>query len=135
MQLLKEECFPIKTQNDIAIARKVVRLWATEASFGLLDQTKVTTAASELARNTLQYGGGGVMRIALVKGDTLRSGLQLIFEDQGPGILNVPLALTDGYTTGGGMGKGLSGSRRLMSEFFLETELGKGTRVTVIKWK
>lgn len=134
MELLKEECFPIQNQTDIALARKVVRLWATEASFSLLDQTKVITAASELARNTLVYGGGGEMKIALLKNDVFRSGLRLVFADHGPGILNVSLALTDGFSTGGSMGKGLPGTRRLMSEFNLETEIGKGTCVTVIKW-
>jgi serine/threonine-protein kinase RsbT len=135
MELLKQECFPIKNQNDIALARKVVRLWATEATFSLLDQTKVITAASELARNTLVYGGGGEMKIALLKNDVLRSGLRLVFEDQGPGIVNVELALTDGFSTVGSLGKGLPGTKRLMSEFNLETGMGKGTCVTVIKWK
>jgi serine/threonine-protein kinase RsbT len=117
------------------VIRQKVRGLATEVGFGLIDQTKVVTAASELARNTLDYGGGGDVDISIVKNETNRSGVCLIFEDNGPGIADVQLALTDGYTSGGGLGMGLSGSKRLMSEFRIETEVGKGTRVTVIKWK
>jgi serine/threonine-protein kinase RsbT len=135
MELLKQERFQIRTQQDIVIARQKVRSWAIEVGFSIVDQTKVVTAASELARNTLEYGGGGEMDIGLVKNDSNRDGLKIVFEDQGPGIKDVNLALKDGYTTGTGMGLGLSGSKRLMNEFNLETTVGKGTRVTVIKWK
>ena len=135
MLLTKSERFPIRNQNDIVVVRQKVRIWATEMGFGLIDQTKVVTAASELARNTLDYGGGGEMELAALKNDNQKPGLRLVFEDQGPGIPNVDLALTDGYTSGGGLGMGLSGSRRLMNEFKLETEVGKGTRVTITKWK
>ena len=135
MQILKHEKFPIRSQNDIVIIRKEVRTWAAKIGLGLIDQTKVVTAASELARNTLDYGGGGNMEMATLENDNRKSGLQLTFEDQGPGIADVNLALTDGYTTGGGLGMGLSGSKRLMNEFKLESEIGKGTRVTVTKWK
>ena len=135
MELVKIERLPILTDKDIACARKKVREWSLEVGFGLVDQTKVTTAASELARNTMQHGGGGEMEIAVVSNEASRLGLRLVFSDKGPGIVDIKLALTDGYTTGGGMGLGLSGSKRLMNEFNLETELGKGTRVTVIKWK
>lgn len=131
----KHEKFPIRSQNDIVIIRKEVRSRAAEIGLGLIDQTKVVTAASELARNTLEYGGGGEMEIEKVENDIRRIGLKLTFEDHGPGIADINLALTDGYTTGGGLGMGLSGSRRLMNEFHLESTLGKGTRVTVTKWK
>lgn len=135
MHLLKHEKFPIRSPNDIVVIRQRVRIWSTEIGLGIIDQTKVVTAASELARNTLDYGGGGEMEISTLKNDLNRSGIRLVFEDQGPGIPDPDLALTDGYTTGGGLGMGLSGSKRLMNEFKLETEVGKGTRVTVIKWK
>ena len=131
----KSERLPIRTQNDIVVVRQRVRVFATEAGFGLIDQTKVVTAASELARNTLDYGQGGDVDLILLRNESMRRGIALVFSDQGPGIPNVDLALTDGYTSGGGLGMGLTGSRRLMNEFSLETELGKGTRVTVIKWK
>lgn len=105
-----------------------------ESGFSLIDQTKVITAASELARNTLDYGGGGALHLDVLQ-DGGRKGVRLSFEDHGPGIPNIDLALTDGYTTGGGLGMGLSGAKRLMSEFHIESEVGKGTRVTVVKWK
>lgn len=132
---MSHDTFPIRTQNDIVVIRREVRTWAQKIGFGLIDQTKVVTAASELARNTLDYGGGGEMKIERLENDLRKPGLRLTFEDQGPGIANLDLALTDGYTTGGGLGMGLSGSKRLMSEFQLESQLGKGTRVTVTKWK
>lgn len=135
MQILSHERLSISCQNDIVLIRQKVRVWATEIGLGIIDQTKVVTAASELARNTLDYGGGGAMSISKLKSDSSRMGLKLVFEDQGPGIADLKLALTDGYTTGGGLGMGLSGSKRLMSEFDIETSLGKGTRVTAIKWK
>ena len=100
----------------------------------MIDQTKVITAASELARNTLDYGGGGELYLDTLQ-DGGRKGVRLCFEDKGPGIPNMDLALTDGYTTGGGLGMGLSGAKRLMTEFQIESEVGKGTRVTVTKWK
>ena len=133
--MLKHERFPIQGQNDVVIIRQRVRVWATEIGLGIIDQTKVVTAASELARNALDYGGGGECELAVLKNDSNRMGLRMTFEDHGPGIPDVALALTDGYTTGGGLGMGLSGSKRLMNEFSLETEVGKGTRVTAIKWK
>lgn len=133
--MLKAERFPIRTQNDIVIIRKEVRAKAASIGLGLIDQTKVITAASELARNTLDYGGGGELEIVVLENETRKPGIRLTFEDQGPGIPNLDLALTDGYTTGGGLGMGLSGSKRLMNEFKVETEVGKGTRVIVTKWK
>lgn len=133
---LSNERLPIRTQNDIVVVRQRVRTWATQIGLGIIEQTKVVTAASELARNTLDYGGGGDVEIALVRNEANnKQGIKLVFEDSGPGIADVALALTDGYTSGGGLGMGLSGSRRLMSEFNLETAVGKGTRVTVTKWK
>lgn len=114
--------------------RQAVRAWAVEMKFSLVDQTKLVTAASELARNTLIHGGGGSARLEALE-DGGRQGIRLIFEDQGPGIEDVKLALTDGYTTGHGLGLGLSGSRRLVNEFEITTSPGEGTRVAVTKWK
>lgn len=134
MQIQKSETIPIRTTQDVVLIRQRVRGFATDVRFGLVDQTKVVTAASELARNTLDYGGGGLVHLEILV-DGLRSGLRMVFEDKGPGIPDVELALQDGYTTGGGLGMGLSGSRRLMSEFSIESRVGEGTRVTAIKWK
>lgn len=128
------ESLPIAGEADVVRVRQTVRARAAGLGFSIVDQTKVVTAASELARNALQHGGGGTCRLEQLR-DGLRTGLRLVFEDAGPGIPDVRLALTDGYTTGGGMGLGLSGSRRLMSEFDVWSEVGKGTRVTVTKWK
>jgi serine/threonine-protein kinase RsbT len=124
----------IRSESDVVRVRQAVRQWAAELSFSLVDQTKIVTAASELARNTLIYGGGGsVLLEALSEG--VRRGLRLTFEDQGPGIPDIALALRDGYTTGNGMGLGLSGSKRLVNEFEIVSRVGEGTRVTVTKWK
>ena len=133
MITLKHEVVPIRNQNDVVLVRQKVRLFAVELGFSLLEQTKVITAASELARNTLDYGLGGDAIVEAVRSE--RPGLRMIFVDQGPGIANVALALTDGYTSGGGLGMGLSGAKRLVTDFEIETEVGKGTRVTAIKWK
>jgi len=134
MNVLKREIQPLKNSNDVVLARQKVRLWATELRFTLVDQTKLVTAASELARNALDHGKGGHMTIeSLVNG--ARIGLRLIFEDHGPGIANIEQALKDGYTTGSGMGLGLGGSKRLVNEFSIESEVGQGTTVTVIRWK
>jgi serine/threonine-protein kinase RsbT len=135
MQLLNQENFQIRTQNDIVIIRQKVRICAVKIGLGIVDQTKVVTAASELARNTLDYGGGGEMELCTLKNDLNKPGIRLTFVDQGPGISDIALALTDGYTSGKGMGLGLSGSKRLMNEFEIETEVGKGTRVIATKWK
>ncbi len=116
------------------LVRQAVRKWAIELGFSLVDQTKIITAASELARNTLDYGGGGTVRLEALQ-DGLRKGLRLTFEDQGPGIPDLEKALTDGYTTGKGMGMGLSGSRRLVNEFEIVSRVGEGTRVTITRWK
>jgi serine/threonine-protein kinase RsbT len=132
--MLNSEQLPIKTQNDIVVVRQRVRSRATELGLSLIDQTKVVTAASELARNTLDYGKGGEVTLEIVQVGH-RPGLRLTFEDHGPGIVDLKLALTDGYTTGGGLGMGLSGAKRLCNEFSIDSEPGKGTRVTVTKWK
>ena len=115
-------------------ARQLVRQWAVDLRFTLVDQTKLVTATSELARNTVIYGKGGTMR-AEVLVDGGKSGVRLTFEDQGPGIADIEQALKDGFTTGTGMGIGLGGSKRLVSEFRVESMLGKGTKVTIAKWR
>ncbi|MFF4190309.1 anti-sigma regulatory factor [Nonomuraea sp. NPDC001831] len=118
---------------DVVMVRQIVRTLAIEAGLSLVDQTKIVTAASELARNALVYAGGGDVRIDLVENGRKR-GLKLVFSDKGPGIPDLDKALTDGFTTGGGMGLGLGGSRRLVDEFDLVSAPGKGTTVTVTKW-
>lgn len=128
------ETLPLKTSNDVVFARQKVRQWATELHFGLVDLTKLVTAASELARNALDHGKGGEMRIEQV-GNGAKVGLKLTFADQGPGIADIEMALKDGYTTGSGMGFGLGGSKRLVNEFSIESAPGKGTRITVVRWK
>ena len=125
---------PIVTAEDVVAVRQAVRQRAVELGFNLVDQTKIVTAASELARNTLQYGGGGTLRIEEVI-DGRRRGLRLVFEDDGPGIANVELAMKDGYTTGNGLGLGLSGAKRLSSEFDIHSRPGEGTRVTIVRWR
>jgi serine/threonine-protein kinase RsbT len=130
----RHEVVPVRASTDISRVRQLVRLWATDQGFSLVDQTKVVTAASELARNTLVYGGGGTLLIEALL-DGRRCGLRLTFEDHGPGIPDVNLALTDGYTTGVGLGLGLGGARRLSNEFYIESQPGVGTRVTIVRWK
>jgi serine/threonine-protein kinase RsbT len=125
---------PVRSDEDVVRLRKLVREQLISLGFSLVDQTKMVTAASELARNTLCYGGGGEMHIAAVNGGN-RRGICMTFIDEGPGITDVALALTDGYTTGGGMGLGLSGSKRLADEFELQSTPGKGTIVKITKWK
>jgi len=134
MHIRKSEAMPIRSSEDVVRVRQVVRAWAGEVPLGLVDQTKIITAASELARNTLVYGGGGGMTMELLE-DGGRRGLKLVFEDQGPGIPDVELALRDGYTSGNGMGLGLGGARRLANEFDIWSRPGEGTRVTIIRWR
>lgn len=124
----------IRASDDVVRVRQEVRARAVAAGLGLVDQTKIITAASELARNTLDYGLGGTCRIEVVRNGA-RRGLNLVFEDNGPGIPDLELALTDGYTTGGGLGLGLSGARRLSSEFEIHTVVGQGTRIRIARWK
>jgi serine/threonine-protein kinase RsbT len=134
MRVVSADLMEIRTSDDIVLVRQAVRRKSIALGFGLVDQTKVVTASSELARNTLDYGGGGMARLELVENGT-RSGLRITFEDQGPGIPDVELALTDGYTTGSGMGLGLSGAKRLSHEFELWSKPGEGTRVSILRWK
>lgn len=125
---------PLRSEGDIVMCRQVVRKLTQQAKFSLVDQTKLITAASELSRNTVVYGGGGEMRWEFVQ-NGIKTGLRLAFEDKGPGIPDVDLALTDGWTSGSGMGVGLSGSRRLVNDFELRTAVGEGTCVTIARWK
>jgi serine/threonine-protein kinase RsbT len=134
MQIRKGEQRPLRTEEDVVYARQAVRGWAVEMGFSLVDQTKLVTAASELARNTVVYGGGGTLHMEQLE-DGIRRGLRLVFDDQGPGIADVERALQDGYTSGGGLGLGLGGARRLVNEFRIESQPGQGTRITVVKWK
>jgi serine/threonine-protein kinase RsbT len=134
MSILKTDALPIRSSDDVVRIRQRVRALAIEVGLSLVDQTKIITAASELARNTLDYGRGGDVKLS-VEQQGLRKGVRLVFEDQGPGIPDMELALTDGYTSGKGLGLGLSGARRLCNEFELHSEVGKGTRVMIARWK
>ncbi|WP_204848427.1 anti-sigma regulatory factor [Rhodopila globiformis] len=125
---------PIRTGEDVVRVRQEVRRIAVEAGLGLVDQTKIVTAASELARNTLDYGKGGEAIMEVVQAG-MRRGVRIRFQDQGPGIPDIELALKDGYTTGRGMGLGLGGARRLCNEFAIESAPAQGTRVTIARWK
>ncbi len=123
----------VASDQDVVRVRQLVRNVAVSVKLSLVDQTKLVTAASELARNTLVYGGGGTVEVTRVRNDR-RAGIRIVFADEGPGIPDLDLALTDGYTTGGGLGLGLSGARRLVDEFDITTEVGRGTSITVTKW-
>ena len=123
----------VRSSEDVVLVRGVVREAAVAAGFSLVDQTKLVTAASELARNTLDYGGGGSVQVECII-EPLRRGLRLTFEDQGPGIPDLEQALRDGYTSGKGLGLGLGGTRRLMNEFDIQSRPGEGTRVRVARW-
>ena len=125
---------PVRCERDIVLARQLVRKMAQTQGFSLVDQTKMVTAASELARNTLIYGGGGTMQWQMLV-DAARKGLKLIFSDEGPGIPNLELAMSDGWTSGSGLGMGLSGAKRLVNEFDIQTQVGAGTRVSIARWK
>jgi len=126
--------FPVREEGDVTRVRQAVRERAAGLGFSIVDQTKLVTAASELARNTRIYGGGGTVLMETLR-EGFRLGLRLVFEDQGPGIADVDLALKDGYTSGSGMGLGLGGARRLVNEFDIHSVPGEGTRVTIVKWK
>lgn len=134
MTVVKTGEMPVAIEQDIVLARQTVRKLAQEVTFSLVDQTKMVTAASELARNTVVYGGGGLMRWEILR-DGGKTGLRLVFRDEGPGIPDIKLALTDGWTSGSGMGMGLSGAKRLVNEFELDSSPGKGTTVTIARWK
>ena len=127
------ERLEVHSDQDVVRVRQLVRTVAVAVRLSLVDQTKLVTAASELARNTLVYGGGGTVDVDRVDNGR-RSGIRIVFTDRGPGIADVELALTDGYATGGGLGLGLSGARRLVDEFDIQTAVGQGTSITVTKW-
>ena len=127
------ESVAVRESRHVVDVRQSVRRWAIELGFSLVDQTKLVTAASELARNMVDYGGGGMVLIDAVEAP--RRGLRAVFEDQGPGIADVALALQQGYTTGGGLGLGLGGAKRLVNEFDIRSEPGKGTRITITRWR
>jgi serine/threonine-protein kinase RsbT len=134
MTVERHEELEVRTSSDVARVRQVVRAWAVEAGFSLVDQTKMVTAASELARNTLEHGGGGTAHIQLLA-EGGRRGVRLTCRDEGPGIADIELALRDNYSTGGGLGLGLGGARRLVNEFQIESQRGAGTTVTITRWK
>lgn len=134
MEVRSSESYAIRASEDVVLVRQAVRRCAVELGFNLIDQTKIVTASSELARNTLDYGGGGIATLDLVQ-NGVRSGLRVTFEDEGPGIQDVQQALRDGFTTGSGMGLGLGGAKRLSHEFDIQSEVGRGTRVTILRWK
>ena len=134
MAVLRHDSQPIQSSEDVVGVRSIVRQWAIEAGFSLVDQTKIVTAASELARNALEYGKGGQVRLEALN-DGARRGLRLVFEDHGPGIADIDQALRDGFTSGGGLGLGLGGARRLVNNFEIESKPGEGTRVAITRWK
>jgi serine/threonine-protein kinase RsbT len=133
-QIVREQLLPLLSDVDVVAARRCVGDWAKEIGLTVLDLTKVVTAASELARNALVHGGGGVMQLQIVQ-QQQRTGLRVTFRDSGPGIPQIDLAMTNGYTTGGGMGIGLPGAKRLVNEFDLSSAKGEGTTVTIVRWK
>lgn len=134
MNIIRSETFKLHTSDDIVQVRQAVRTWLVEMKFSLVDQTKMVTAASELARNAVHYGGGGVARLEMLE-IAARRGLRIVFEDYGPGIPDLDLALKDGYTSGGGLGLGLGGSKRLVNEFDIRSVPGEGTRVRIVRWR
>lgn len=134
MTMQKTETIDIQSSTDVVLVRQSVRQLAVEIGFGLVDQTKIITAASELARNTLDYGGGGTVKLETLQ-EGRRRGLRLTFEDRGPGIPDIDLALKDGFTTGNGLGMGLGGAKRLANEFEIQSAVGEGTRIIIVRWK
>jgi serine/threonine-protein kinase RsbT len=133
MEVLRSDFLSVKSSEDVVNVRTTVRKLAAELRFGLVDQTKIVTAASEIARNTVDYGRGGDLRLEVIR-KGLKNGLRLVFTDQGPGIRDIDRALSDGFTTGSGMGLGLGGTRRLMDEFEIASKLNEGTTVAITKW-
>jgi serine/threonine-protein kinase RsbT len=130
----KNEHLAIRVGDDVVRTRQAVRALALQAGFSLVDQTKIITAASEIARNTLDYGGGGELTLELLR-DGARRGLRLTFTDRGPGISDIEQALKDGYSSGNGLGLGLSGAKRLSNEFAIDSRPGAGTKITLARWK
>ena len=133
MQVTNIETLQLRSSEDVVRVRQAVRKTAVSLGLGLVDQTKIVTASSELARNTIDYGGGGTVRLDVIRNDR-RAGLRLVFEDQGPGIPDIDLALKDGYTSGHGMGLGLGGAKRLSHEFEIDSKPGSGTRISIVRW-
>jgi len=133
MKIVRSESLKLQESEDITKVRQAVRSWAVDLNFSLADQTKVVTAASELARNTIDHGGGGLARLEEVS-DSEKKGLRLVFEDSGPGIADLKLAQQDGYSSKSGLGLGLGGAKRLVNEFSIQSNPGLGTCVTVVKW-
>lgn len=134
MPVTKSETMPLRSEQDVVLARQAVRKITQEAGFNLVDQTKMVTAASELARNAVIYGGGGLLKLERIL-DEGREGLRLTFSDDGPGIADLDLAMKDGWTSGKGLGMGLSGAKRLVDKFEIDSKPGAGTRVIIIRWK
>ncbi len=134
MVVEQDDTMPVRSSDDVVRVRQAVRARAVSAGFSLIDQTKIITAASEIARNTVDYGGGGEVRLEVLRNGA-RRGVRLTFTDKGPGIADLAAALTDGYTTGNGLGLGLSGAKRLCSEFAIKSSPGEGTVVTLARWK
>ena len=132
--MLRDDTLSLRSSEDIVLVRQAVRTTAVDLRLSLVDQTKIVTAASELARNVVLYGGGGTVRLESLN-DGARRGLRLVFEDQGPGIPDVDQALRDGFTTGAGLGLGLGGARRLVNDFDIDSKPGSGTRVAITRWK
>ncbi len=133
-QVSRTDVLQLRAENDVVAVRQAVRTWAVQQGFTLVDQTKMVTAASEIARNTVVYGRGGTVRMEALE-DGPRKGLRLIFEDKGPGIPDIQLALSDGYSTGTGLGMGLGGAKRLVNQFEIDSRPGQGTRVALTRWK
>jgi serine/threonine-protein kinase RsbT len=134
MQIVRSESLPVRSAGEVVSVRHTVRRWAVELGFSLVEQTKIVTAASELARNMVDYGGGGTVWFESLD-DGIRKGLRLRFEDHGPGIGDIDQALRDGFTSGNGMGLGLGGAKRLSNEFYIRSAPGEGTQVTIVRWK
>ena len=134
MPVARSEALELRSAADVVSVRQTVRTRAIEAGFSLVDQTKMVTAASEIARNTIDYGGGGTATLELIIEDP-RRGLRVVFEDKGPGISDIQQAMTDHFTTGNGLGLGLGGAKRLVNEFHLSSRVGEGTRVVITRWK
>jgi serine/threonine-protein kinase RsbT len=134
MPTIRTATLPLRGDDDIVRARQAVRQWAVELRFSLVDQTKIVTAASEIARNTVVHAGGGSVRLETLA-EGARQGLRLTFEDKGPGIPSIEQAMKDGFTSGGGLGLGLGGAKRLSNEFAIESRVGEGTRVMLTRWR
>lgn len=133
MTVLRSGTYPVKTEQDVVLSRQAVRKIAQQCGLRLVDQTKLVTAVSELARNAVIYGGGGEMDWMVVE-EGARTGVRLVFRDSGPGIADLKLAMTDGWTSGSGLGLGLAGAKRLVDDFDIQSAPGKGTRITIVKW-